>query len=240
MGNELHRYIKNFEDFRRVLKISIDNTKELLKIKYEQAVIITANREGLIDYFEDEKRKLINEISLNSNLIRVDINEFNVNEEDLSNLIGFVRNQFFIKQQNRYVISKENTKYLTKYFNDISNSIWISFYNTKVNDLKGNLSGVSENNFYPFKELKNYDVFCIYVADNIIEPYNDFSYLFQRLLYQDLIYPTTQKKFIEWLLNNDFINQKKYDFFMEKGQFYSLRKSTTSARENNFNNLFKL
>jgi hypothetical protein len=242
MDNELYKYIKCFEDFKRVLKISISNTEKLIKIKYDQSLVITDNTEDLITYLKDEKRKLLKVITLNSNLKRVYINEVNVivNEDDLNDLIEFVKNQFFEKEQNRYSISKENTKYLTKCFNDVANSIWIAFYNNIINELKNGSNFRTEKEFYPFKELKNYNTFCTYVADNIIEPYIDFSYLFQRLLHQKLMFPITQKEFFKWLLNNDFITKKNYELFDVKGQFYSLIKSTTPERENKFNNLFKL
>jgi hypothetical protein len=97
-----------------------------------------------------------------------------------------------------------------------------------------------DNDFYPFEDIEKYNIFIKYVKLHIIEPYLDFSYLYQRLLERKFIKYVKQKDFIKWLFENDFINEKTFYSFDAKGQFYSLNKSTTPQRENNFNNLFKL
>ena len=93
---------------------------------------------------------------------------------------------------------------------------------------------------FPFKKLSDLEIFSMYVDENIIDPYLDFSYLFHRLLNEKLIFPLSQKKFFIFLLEKGFIIEKNYKSFCEKGQFYSFSKCSSTPRENNFNNLFGL
>jgi hypothetical protein len=171
-------------------------------------------------------------------ILKVDVNgfDFEIDKEEFESSLWILKNDLFEGNE----LKKENAKYLTKYFNDLYKSIWIAFYNSKIEELKGYKKDKPLNTIYPFKEIENYNVFLKYAKLHIVEPYLDYSYLYQRLLEKEFIEYIKQKDFIFWLFDNDFINKKDFDLFDEKGQFYSLRKSTTPTRENNFNNLFKL
>lgn len=90
-----------------------------------------------------------------------------------------------------------------------------------------------------FKSIDTYKSFIEY-CKHIIDPYKDFSYLFQRMLHEKLIHKKTHFEYFDWLKNNKFINDKDYDKFYVKSCFVSFNKSTSANRENNFNVIFSL
>ncbi|WP_040279354.1 hypothetical protein [Psychroserpens damuponensis] len=102
------------------------------------------------------------------------------------------------------------------------------------------LKPIPENAIHIFKKIETYNQFIEFTEKHIIEPYLDYSYLFQRLKYEELIHHTSHSDFMKWLLSTEFITEKNYDNFDSKGCFYALSKCTNSNRENNFNNIFKL
>jgi len=79
-----------------------------------------------------------------------------------------------------------------------------------------------------------------YIDRHIIEPYIDYSYLFQQLKNEKLIYHITHFNFMEWLKNENYISVVKYDDFINKENFRSLSKSYSVQRMNNFNLIFNL
>lgn len=89
-----------------------------------------------------------------------------------------------------------------------------------------------------FKSNDTYRSFLNYSNKHIIEPYKDYSYLFQRLKKEGLIHDMKHKKFIDWLLSEDLIKEKGYNHFIDNGGFRSYSKSYRVDRENNFNNIF--
>ena len=241
MANTLHEYIKNYDDFLLALKLQINNTSILLKKKYDDAKIINNNDELLLKYLIKERKRLIKKISLYQFIVKVDIEEFDIqiNKDDYKNLLDYIKIELFEKNDLQE-LKKENAKYLTQYFKTINKSIWIAFYNIKIEELKNGKKIVETNDFYPFEDIEKYNIFIEYVKLHIVEPYLDYSYLYQRLLERKFIKYIKQKDFMKWLFENDFINEKTFYSFDEKNQFYTLIKSTTPQRENNFNNLFKL
>ncbi len=95
----------------------------------------------------------------------------------------------------------------------------------------------------PFPEIfkdDTYFKFKEYTDKHIVEPYVDFSYLFQRMLDEKLIHRKKHKEYIEWLFENEFISEKKRDKFLDLRGFRSLNKSREDNRVNNFNNIFKI
>lgn len=92
---------------------------------------------------------------------------------------------------------------------------------------------------YLFKDANTYFKFIEYTQKHIVEHYSDYSYLFQRLLNDELIYPTKHLEFMKWLHKEQFITLKYFELFTEKINFKSFKKSTSIQRENNFNNTFQ-
>lgn len=95
-----------------------------------------------------------------------------------------------------------------------------------------------ELNIYPFKEKKYFKCFKEYVKHHITKPYKDYGYVYQRMLYEQMIEQITHFDFMKWLENNKYITHKTYDVFLEKGGFDSLSKCKSLIREKNFETSF--
>lgn len=91
---------------------------------------------------------------------------------------------------------------------------------------------------YLFKENNTYINFIDYTRRHIVDYYSDYSYLYQRLLNDKLIFYIKHLDFMKWLYDEKFISEKFYDDFLKKGNFKSFKKSSSAQRENNFNNTF--
>lgn len=91
-----------------------------------------------------------------------------------------------------------------------------------------------------FKTHKVYLAFEEYSKRHIIEPYIDFSYLFQRLLHEKLIHKHKQKEFAQWILEWKYITDKTYELILDRRGFYTFGNCTSPERENNFNNIFNI
>ncbi len=92
---------------------------------------------------------------------------------------------------------------------------------------------------HPFIVLNAKELFLEYTSKYIIEPYVDYSYLFQRMLLEKFITRLTHVQFMNWLIENKHITKKVQDDLLKKGSFRSLDKCASSNRENNFNIVFK-
>lgn len=113
-------------------------------------------------------------------------------------------------------------------------------------NLKGNLPSEQKESSkkireleHPFIVLNAKKLFDEYVSNYILDPYIDYSYLFQRLLHQKFIIRLTHLQFMDWLTEKEYITDRVKNVFLEKEGFRSLNKSTSSSRENNFNIVFK-
>ena len=107
-----------------------------------------------------------------------------------------------------------------------------------LSSTKSNKS-VSQNPFPDiFKSHEVYKNFINYTSKHIIEPYRDYSYLFQRLKKDELIHDMKHKKFIDWLYSESLIKEKDYNIFIDNAGFRSYSKSYSEERVNNFNNIF--
>ncbi len=140
----------------------------------------------------------------------------------------------------------------------VSNDFFQEFIRSakkKILFLKDKLTGdqssrnstVETENPYPdyFKSYDIYEKFLEYTDKHIIDPYIDYSYLKKRLEKKKLIYRLKDKEFIEFLhLNKNtltdrkYLSEREYEMISEKDGLYSLGKSTSEQRENNFNNIF--
>ena len=96
-------------------------------------------------------------------------------------------------------------------------------------------------NLFPdiFKSIDTYNYFIEYNDKHIVEPFIDYSYLFQRLLKERLIYQVKHFEFMDWLLENKLISDKRHNEFKIARNFRTLAKSCSIQREQNFNTIFK-
>ena len=89
-----------------------------------------------------------------------------------------------------------------------------------------------------FTKQIHYINFKKYISSFILEYHIDYSFIFQKMLKKKLIYRIKHKEFITWLFKHEFINQRIFDKLDSYKSLKSLRKSSSEARENNFNNTF--
>lgn len=89
-----------------------------------------------------------------------------------------------------------------------------------------------------FKEYNTFLNFKKYTKNHIIEPYKDYSYLFQRLKNDNLIHNKKHLEFVDWLFEKKFITEKVKEMFYSKNGFESLNNSKKDSRIHNYNLLF--
>ena len=102
------------------------------------------------------------------------------------------------------------------------------------------MNNIDDFNPHPdvFEDVTYFNCFRQYVGKHIIEFYVDYSYLYQRMKLEGFIRKISHKDFNNWLYKNDYISEIIYNKIDVKGFFRSLSKSYSTARENNFNNIF--
>ena len=101
---------------------------------------------------------------------------------------------------------------------------------TELNEVPNENSHIFHSRYNEFLEYKKH----------IIEPYVDYSYLFQRMLKEKFIYKIEHLKFAEWLFAKEHINLNILDIIIKNSGFRSLNKSFSDQRCNNFNLIFGL
>ena len=96
-------------------------------------------------------------------------------------------------------------------------------------------------NPYPliFTSVDIYLKFIKYTSNNIIDYYIDYSYLKKRLENLNLIHSIKDNEFMRILYEEmELISKKDYEEYSIKNKLSSLNKSSSTNRENNFNNIF--
>lgn len=105
-----------------------------------------------------------------------------------------------------------------------------------VIETKSNINKFDPQNIF-FEN--GYEYFINY-KKHIIEPYVDYSYLFQRMLIEGFVHKIQHLQFAEWLFINNHITQNTKDIVLKNSGFRSLNKSFSDQRCNNFNIVFGL
>ena len=180
-----------------------------------------------LDYFQKEYKDLITDYvdideddyidqyinSQNQILSREYRFTVNLNRNGSLEVIQFVSDEFYIEF-------------------DYSARAKIKFLNEKLND---------EHNPLPelFLNAKVYNDFVFYTSNYIIDYYLDYSYLKKRLENQNLIHSIRDNEFMRILYEEmELISKKDYEEYSIKNKLSSLNKSSSTNRENNFNNIF--
>ena len=139
------------------------------------------------------------------------------------------------------ILIKENCAKINKIIADYTVLVnYITVHENKIREIINRYS-----NDFSWKEIflnaSDYLKFKNYTKNYIIDKYVDYSYLFQRMLFKNIIYKNTKHHdFMIWLKENSFINENTYNDFYEKNSFRSLKKSYSVNRENNFNIVFEI
>lgn len=137
-------------------------------------------------------------------------------------------------------LEKELGYFKNSMFLDWKNRIRNTCERVYLKHLLKTLQESKKEPIYPFSKTEYYNCFEEYIKRHIVVAYNDYSYLFQRLLKEKYITHISHIAFMKWLAKNGYISDKDYNEFIIKGNFYTMKKSYTSERENNFNTVFKL
>ena len=107
--------------------------------------------------------------------------------------------------------------------------------------LNKNSNKEPNKNPYPliFTSVDIYLKFIKYTSTNIIDYYIDYSYLKKRLEKLNLIHSIKDNEFMRILYEEmELISKKDYEEYSIKNKLSSLNKSSSTNRENNFNNIF--
>ena len=117
----------------------------------------------------------------------------------------------------------------------------IEFLENRLYVLNAFKTEVNEVNPYPliFVSADIYLKFIEYTHKHIIDYYLDYSYLKKRLENLNLIHSIKDNEFMRILYEEmELISKKDYEEYSIKNKLSSLNKSSSTNRENNFNNIF--
>ena len=123
-------------------------------------------------------------------------------------------------------------------YSHLIHSHLIEVFEEKLKELNAE---VISDNPYPllFVSRKVYDDFISYTSSHIIDYYLDYSYLKKRLDNENLIHRTMDNDFMKIIYSKmELISERDYKDYQITSKLYSLNKSSSVARENNFNNVF--
>ena len=85
-----------------------------------------------------------------------------------------------------------------------------------------------------------YSKFIKYTSKHILDYYLDYSYLKKRLEHENLIHSLKDNEFMRVLFEEKLIKSKDYEKYCIINKLSSLKKSSSTNRENNFNNIFNV
>lgn len=228
----------NLNDFKECIKYVFDYVGIWCHKKVEDAKKINPTKDLLLQFYKRERDNLLNNLNYWDYVIKMSFFDWGI-DYDIKEFYKEIEDLYYKDAIYLPLINKDY-KELSKYCIQIENSIWIAFYNYQIQLLISVDKKEILKEFYPFYEVEIYSKFKTYLQLNIIEPYNDISYLYQRLKKEKLIHYIKQIDFINWLYKKELITSSIHKNFIDKGQLYSLGKSETPERKNKFDNHFNL
>lgn len=102
-----------------------------------------------------------------------------------------------------------------------------NYYSDSIN----NDSNYSHNVFVNLKAEK---LFLEYINKYIIDPYIDYSFIFQQMKHDKLLRSIKHLEFAKWLKDNNLINEKNYLKISDANGFRALDKCYNANRFNNY------
>ena len=246
MNNEIKTFIEEIPNVYLIvdndadrLKVAWDfglNQEQQIKYPLEELTfekIIEANDINLDDYRNSLETKIETEFRIITQYVNIRLSNIDDKIPFTSALKNKITNSK--KYLEKQVIRKDSFEALPSKVLQIS----LSELENSLNLIESNqMSSESEiwENF--FTNQINYINFKKYISSFILDYYTDYSFIFQKMLKKKLIYRIKHKEFITWLFKHEFINQRIFDKLDSYKSLKSLRKSSSEARENNFNNTF--
>lgn len=210
VNNQLYFHLKSKEEF-----YDLDSFKDIYETLIKEFIEdnIDADENDFIDSYINSQNEIINKT----------IEYFiPVNGYEPLELIQFLKKDFF---EEFIRSSKKKIKFL-------ENRLYV---------LNASIIEVNEVNPYPliFISANIYLKFIEYASKNIIDYYLDYSYLKKRLENLNLIHSIKDNEFMRILYEEmGLISKKDYEEYSIKNKLSSLNKSSSTNRENNFNNIF--
>lgn len=210
INNQLYFYLKSKEAF-----YDLDRFKDIYETLVKEFIDenLDADENDYIEGYMNSQNEIINESFTYT--IKLD------GYESLE-LIQFVHQDFFEE-----FISSSKKK--------------IEFLENRLYVLNASKTEVNEVNPYPliFVSADIYLKFIEYTHKHIIDYYLDYSYLKKRLENLNLIHSIKDNEFMRILYEEmELISKKDYEEYSIKNKLSSLNKSSSTNRENNFNNIF--
>ena len=155
----------------------------------------------------------------------------------------------FLDDKKGYIYAKDlsidNTVFYSKeQHNSYSHRIHshlIRVFEEKLNRLSDFQTNENKNP-YPLIFISSdiYSKFIKYTSKHIIDYYLDYSYLKKRLEHENLIHSLKDNEFMRVLFEEKLIKSKDYEKYCIINKLSSLKKSSSTNRENNFNNIFNV
>ncbi len=237
------------ELIQQYFKGKYESLNKIYQDKANMVLIDSEEIEGLIKFYKDEFEKLDNRflfVPTNAHNVKprpfesigITDNKFNYSKDEILERSKDLSNITFPNLKETLTNGKPFS-YLNLFIT-LDTTTGKVFLKHKLENLKTeNNPKFDPNNIWPFREFEYFECFETYVnRKHIIEPYIDYSYIFQRLKHHNLIEKIEHLEFSEWLFKKGFISNKvREKILIEKG-FRSLDKSSTINRENNFNTIF--
>ena len=189
MNIEIIEKIGSNEDFKILIEKVIQKTKLDVRKNIFDARVLNNDRKHMLSYFRNERQRIINKLKKNSFTFRVVFENENIviNQQDYEQLFIYPKYSYeYLEQikwnEEHYLKErKELLSYFKKRLKDLKRSIYIASYNNQIELLAstGKKEGLKE--FYPFYDVEVYKKVKTYLQLNVIYPYRDISYLYQRL-----------------------------------------------------------
>ena len=210
INNQLYFHLKSKEEF-----YDLDRFKDIYKTLVEEFIEdnIDANENDFIEKYINSQQEIINKTIKYS----IEISGYKPLE-----LIQFIKKDFF----DEFIRSSKKK---------------IEFLENRLYVINTSISEVNEVNPYPliFISADIYLKFIEYASNNIIDYYLDYSYLKKRLEHEKIIHTIKDNEFMRILYEEmGLISKKDYEEYSIKNKLSSLNKSSSTNRENNFNNIF--
>jgi hypothetical protein len=234
--DSLRAFLNNSKVLYHSNKNDLNNNDFLEWLKLT-CYLIEEKIENTIDYYQHNNASLktinkakdkCNDLSILLNKFKLELLSFGFGANDYSIYIKERKDAFDFDLDKEKKVLLENHLEIKKEFLDI----------IKIEAPQQKINSTILNSF--FIENTSFEKFNQYLELHIVEPYVDYSYLFQRMLKEKIIVRTKHLDFTNWLFTNRYITENIKDLFIEKGSFRSLSKSYSTQRENNFNNVFNL
>jgi hypothetical protein len=210
INNSLYFHLKSKEEF-----YDLDRFKDIYKTLVEEFIEdnIDADENDFIEKYINSQQEIINKTIKYS----IEISGYKPLE-----LIQFLKKDFF----DEFIRSSKKK---------------IEFLENRLYVINTSISEVNEVNPYPliFISADIYLKFIEYASNNIIDYYLDYSYLKKRLEHEKIIHSIKDNEFMRILYEEmELISKKDYEEYSLKNKLSSLNKSSSTNRENNFNNIF--